>query len=176
VLPAVGWIVCSLAFLLRFHGALLAGLALVDLGAFGAGALLLRRAYRRAQLELVDGRVRYVNALRARIMFRDSPPARVVITGVNWGRLSSRRSRLWLLVDAAGEAEISLNIEAWDRDQLEELRTRLALPLSETTTPLRPSAIRRDFPGAVPWFGAHPYLMSYLILACLVGLVMVARG
>jgi hypothetical protein len=80
---------------------------------------------------------------------------------------------LWLLLDGSGRTVVNLNLDAWDTGQLEDLRKRLELPLTEYAEALSPAELRSRFPGGMPWWVAHP-LLSILLGIALILAIMVA--
>jgi hypothetical protein len=161
---AVGWLVAALLFSLRFDGdARLVVLALaVGLAGGWVGWVALSR--RRLRLTLTGERLVFSGVLRDRPLVAVEQPRRVVDVEVRWGAASSRKTRLWLLVNASGRTALGLNRDAWDERELEGLRDLLGLPLETVETPMRPNEIRRAYPGSVPWWGAHPALATVLLI------------
>jgi hypothetical protein len=90
---------------------------------------------------------------------------RVVKVEVDWGKASGRRTRFWLLTDAAGRKVVGLNRDVWDDGGLEGLRERLGLPIEIVETPKRPAEMRKAYPGTIPWWGAHPVVTTILAIA-----------
>jgi hypothetical protein len=142
---AVGWWIVALLFSLRFHGA--GRIAVLGSGVVVTVILvrLVVRSQRETTLALNAGRVLYTGPSGERVVLAAGERGRVVEVEIDWG-LSGRRSRLWLLLNAAGIAIVSLNRDAWDAGQLERLRQQRQLPLEHVGgdhpfTP-RPVALR----------------------------------
>lgn len=175
VIAAGGWLAASAAYLLKFHGFVLAILAIVDVLVLVGTIVLFRRSAQRTKLALVDGTLVFSSAFRDRVVFAASRPGRVIEIEVDWGWLSGRRSRLWLLTDADGRTEVNLNRPAWDRTELEDLRQRLGLPLEVVERPLRLTEARRAFPRTIAWWAVHPLLTTYGFIAVIVVAILGAR-
>jgi hypothetical protein len=173
---AAGYLLASGFFLLRFHGSTRETLGVIDVVVLGLLVAGLRRSFNHGQLTLEDDRVIFSGALRTRALIGQSAPTRVIDAEVDWGRTSGRRSRLWMLVNRAGRAELALNRDAWDGAELERLRERLGIPLEVAEKPLRPTDMRREWPGAIPWPAAHPVLVTCVGLAVFCGLVAALRA
>lgn len=172
LVAAAFWVLASLAYSLRFHG--FARIVVVAVGvAFALTMLgLLRLSRRRTKLTMAQGELTFTSLFRERVI----SPARVVAVQVAWGGASGRQTRLWALVNAAGRAVAGLNRDAWDDAELEGLRQALGLPIETVSTPQRPAALRRAYPGLVPWWGAHPVAATSLTIVGLAALLLVAKG
>jgi hypothetical protein len=175
ILSAAGWCVFSLVFLLRFHGLALILMALIDVAVVVGTLAISRRSYARSQLTLAHGRLMWSGAIRDRVVFDKSRPGRVVEAEVRWFKTSDRRTRVWLLVDAEGRAEVNLNVSAWDHAQLENLRQRLGVPRELISDTLSGKELRARRPASVPWAVLHPIAMTYLLIAAIVVAVLLAQ-
>ena len=171
LVAAAGWLVASILYLLRFHGFLRIVLAAVDVAVAVGVVGAFKRSSRRAKLTLTDKRLVVSGFVRDRVRFVVSRPARVVEAEIDWGWASGRKSRLWLLVNAEGRTEVGLNRDVWDAVQLDALRERLGLPLEVVEKPMRPAQARKEYPGTIPWWVAHPVLTTYLLIAMIVAVV-----
>lgn len=176
VSAAVGWIVVSVLYSLRFHG--WGRVSIVAAGVcLAAGAIgLINLAHRRMKLTVVDGRLVFKGLLRDRVALARGSTGRVVDVEVAWGKASHRRSRLWLLINEAGQTEVGLNRETWDRAQLEGLRERLGLPIEIVDAPQRPAEVRKAYPGTLPWWVAHPSMAALLAIVTLTAVVLAVQG
>jgi multidrug efflux pump subunit AcrA (membrane-fusion protein) len=151
-------------------------------GVVGAGVALalalvgcFSLSLRRTRLTVVGGQLVFTGFLRKRVVLTGTATGRVVKIDVDWGRASGRRSRLWLLVNSAGAAALCLNRSAWDDRDLEALRARLALPIETVEPAQRPAELRKVYPGAISWWGAHPVAVGLFAVA-IIAAVMFAVG
>jgi hypothetical protein len=169
---AAGWIVISFLFSLRFHGS--ARVLVVGAGvALAVGVIgLINLSYRRTKLSLINRRLIFTGLLRDRVALAGDDSGRVVKVEVDWGKASARRSRFWLLINAAGRTAVCLNRDAWDEGQLEGLREHLGLPIEIVETPKRPVELRKAHPGTIPWWGAHVTVATVLAMLVLAALVL----
>jgi hypothetical protein len=157
----------SILYSLKFHGVarvivVVAGVALA-VAVIGLIVLSLRRT----KLTMIGGQLKFTGVLRDRVVRVGSGAGRVVEVEVEWGKASGRRSRLWLLVDAAGRAAVVLNRNKWDAGQLEALRERLGLTMELVEMPQRPAELRKTYPGIIPWWTAHPSIATVLTILAL---------
>lgn len=169
---AAGWILMSFLYSLRFHGS--ARVMVVGAGvALAVGVIgLINLSYRRTKLSMIDGRLVFTGLLRDRVALAGDGTGRVVKVEVDWGKGSARRSRFWLLINAAGRTAVFLNRDAWDDGQLEGLREHLGLPIEIVETPKRPVELRKAHPGTIPWWGAHVSVATVLAILVLAALVL----
>jgi hypothetical protein len=161
----------SVAYSLRFEG--LTRVAVIGVGvALALGTVgLLRLSRRRTNLTMTDGELIFTGLVRRRLL----SPVRAISADVQWSKVSSRRSRLWVLVDVTGRAVLGLNRDAWDERQLEGLRESLGLPMETVSRPNRPSELRRATPGFVPWWSAHISLVTVVAIICVAAVVLVVQ-
>jgi hypothetical protein len=169
---AAAWILASALYALRFHGSsrlivISVGIAIV---VSVIGAMSLSR--RRTKLMLNCGQLVFSSILRDHLLLAADGRGRVVNVEVYWGTASSRRSRLWLLINATGRTMVGLNRDTWDERQLESLRERLELPLKVESTPMRPAELRKSYPGSVAWWAVHPGIAALLAIIVVVALVL----
>jgi hypothetical protein len=169
---AAGWMLASLLYSLRFHGSF--RIAVVGVGvALAVGVVgLLSLSRRRTKLTMIGGQLIFSGLFRDRVLLAGGSPGRVVDVQVNWGKASGRRSRLWLLINAAGRTAVGLNRETWDDGQLEGLRESLGLPIEIVETPKRPAELRKAYPGTLPWWVAHPSVATLIGIVTLTALVL----
>jgi hypothetical protein len=162
----------SLLYSLRFHGSF--RIAVVGVGvALAVGVVgLLSLSRRRTKLTMIGGQLIFSGLFRDRVLLAGGSPGRVVDVQVNWGKASGRRSRLWLLINAAGRTAVGLNRETWDDGQLEGLRESLGLPIEIVETPKRPAELRKAYPGTLPWWVAHPSVATLIGIVTLTALVL----
>lgn len=144
---AAAALLASVFYSLRFHGLarvfVLAGGVAVAFGVVSLISLSLRRT----KLTMVGGQLSFTGIVRDRVVLGAGCTVRVVDVAVAWGKTSGRKSRFWLLIDAAGRATVVLNRDVWDGRQLEGLRERLGLPIEIVETPKRPAEMRKATPG-----------------------------
>jgi hypothetical protein len=175
LIGAAGWLPCSAVFAVRFHGLALVVIGVLDLaviiGAIGA----VRRSYRRTSLMLGPDGLTWAGPFRDRPVFASSDPGRVVEAEVHWLRTSARRTHIWLLINADGRAEVGLNADVWDRSELEDLRHRLSIPREVITETLSGKELRTRLPGSVPWPVLHPIALTYLLIAIIITVVLLAQ-
>ena len=168
---AVGWCSMSIAFLASFHGVGLLVMAVLDVAVIAGALALLQRSRGRSTLSLSEDGLTWTGLFRDRKVC----PVKVVEADVHWFRTSARSTRVWLLVNAGGRAEVNLNADAWDQAQLERLRQRLGIPREVISRTQRGNELRAKFPGSVPLAVLHPIALTYLLLAAIVASVLVAR-
>lgn len=173
---AGGWLVLSVAFLLKVSSSARIIFVCVDVAVLLAAAIIVRRSTRETKLVLANGQLVFSSWLRDRILFSHAAPGGVAEIEVDWGWVANRRSRLWLLLDARGRTELGLNRDVWDPTQLEELRARLRLQREVTTEPQRPAAARKAYPGVIPFWGAHAAWTSWTLVLLMVLVVLGVRG
>jgi hypothetical protein len=171
IVGVAGWVLASLLYSLRFHG--LTRLAVVGVAiAIAIGVVVwMYMSRRRMQLILRDGQLIVSGPLRDRVALTEGRQGRVVHVELIWRRAPDRRSRLWLLLNGSGSTEVGLNRDAWDDRQLEHLREGLGLPVEVVETPKRPSEVRHDYPGSVPWWAVHPAAATSLAIVVVATLV-----
>ena len=168
---AAGWCAMSIAFLVRFHGTGLFVMAVLDVAVLAAALVILQRSRSRSTLSLSPDGLTWTGLFRDRKVC----PVKVVEAEVHWFQTSARCTRVWLLVNADGRAEVNLNADAWDHVQLELLRQRLGIPREVMNQTQRAKELRAKFPGSVPVAVLHPIALTYLLLAAIVASVLVAR-
>jgi hypothetical protein len=168
-------ILASILYSLRFHGS--ARLIVVAAGVALALAVigLIGLSYQRTKLIMIGGELKFTGLLRNRVVLGSGRTGRVVDVAVDWGRASGRRSRFWLIVNVAGKATVVLNWNVWDHGQLESLRERAGLPIEVVETPKRPAELRKEYPGTVPWWGAHPSAATVLAIMLLTVVVLAVQ-
>lgn len=175
LLGVAAWLTCSMAFLVRFHGVALIVAASLDLAVTTATIAALRRSYRRTLLTFGPDGLTWAGLFRHRLVLATNASGSVVEAEVRRSKTSARRTHLWLLVNGDGRAEVSLNTDAWDRNELEYLRQRLGIPRIVITETLDGKALRSRVPGSVPWPVLHPIALTYLLIAIIVAAVFVAQ-
>jgi hypothetical protein len=168
---AAAWCAMSVAFLARFHGTGLLVVTVLDLGVFCGGIAILCRSRARSVLNLTGDDLTWSGAFRDRKVC----PVKVVEAEVRWSKTAGLRTRVWLLVNAEGRAEVNLNLDAWDRAQLEQLRQRLGIPRGVISEPQSGKQLHGRFPGSVPAALLHPIALTYLLIAAITVCVLVAR-
>jgi hypothetical protein len=172
---AAGWLLAGLLYSLRFHGStqviVLGAGVVVAIGAIG----LMGLSRRRVKLTIVGGRVIFSGLLRDRVVLAGDHSGRIVDVEVVWPMSSGRRSRLRLFITQAGRTAVSLNREVWDSGQLEELREQLGLPVETVEQAQRPTEMRKNYPGTIPWWAAHPSVATVLVIVALTALVLVLQ-
>jgi hypothetical protein len=165
-------VLASLFYSLRFHG--WAHVIVVGVGvALAVGLVgLINLSLRRTKLTMVGEQLIFTGLLRERVVLHAGCAGRVVKVDVDWGKASARRSRFWLLINAAGRAAVSLNLNAWEDGQLEGLRESLGLPMETVEPAKRPAELRQAYPGTIPWWGAHPSVATVLAIFALTAVVL----
>jgi hypothetical protein len=173
---AVAWILASLLYSLRFDG--LTRVVVVGVGvAVAVGVVgFLYLARRRMKLALVGRRLVFSGLMHDRVVLDGDHAGRVVDVEVAWGGASRRRSRLWLLVTAAGRVAVGLNRATWDGEQLENIRQSLGLPLEVIDTPKCPADVRTAYPGSVPWWAVRPVVAALVVIVAVAVLVLAGQA
>lgn len=169
---AAAWVLASLLYSLRFHGfsrviVLFVGVA-IAVSVIG----LMSLSRKRTKLTMVRDILIYSGICRSRVLLAKGSRGRVVNVEVVWSNTSSRRSRLWLLMNTTGRTVVGLNRDMWGDAQLESLREGLGLPLEVDGTARRPAELRRVYPGSIAWWMVHPALATVLLIVVVVVLVL----
>jgi hypothetical protein len=133
-------------------------------------------ARRRMKLALVGQRLVFSGLMHDRMVLDEDHTGRVVDIEVAWGGASGRRSRLWLLVTAAGRVAVGLNRATWDGEQLENIRQSLGLPLEVIDMPKRPADVRATYPGSLPWWAVRPIVATLVAIVVIAVLVLVGQA
>ena len=102
-----------------------------------------------------DGQLSFSNPFGERVVNRAAPIARIVVTDFTYARYLGERGELWVIVDAAGRGVLRLHPEGWEDQDVERLAAGLDVPLERRTTVSTAAALRREFPGVMPWWLAH---------------------
>lgn len=69
----------------------------------------------------------------------------------------------WLFLDADGGRLMGLNPRVWQPADLEALTAALGVPVeNREKPPVKVSELRRQLPGAVPWWQAHTVMLGLL--------------
>lgn len=173
---ATGWILASLIYSFRFHGASRVVVFGLSCAAGVAVVALLSLSRRRTRLILADGRLTVSGLLRHRAVFTTGERGEVIDAEVVWGGASRRRSRLWLLVSSGRHTALRLNRSLWDDRQLERLRERLDLPVVLVDTPQQPAELRRAYPGSIPWWAARPATATVAAIVIIVAALLGVQG
>jgi hypothetical protein len=161
IIAWTGAVVCNL---LALHGSVRIITACASIAGLLALLLLMHRWRHRALLELSGDTLTYTGVLKSRVIARRPLTGQAVTATVRWPG-SGRTTQRWLLLDAAGNAQLALDLPAWDPDQLHELADRLGVPQDVDPTPRRAVELRRKYPGGVHWVAAHPYWFTLLLIA-----------
>lgn len=171
IVGTAGWVLASLLYSLRFHG--LTRLAVVGVAvAIAIGIVVwMDMSRRRMRLTLRDGQLIVSGPLRNRVAQTGGRQGRVIHVELTWRHAPARQSRLWLLLNGSGSTEVGLNRDVWDGRQLEHLRESLGLPIEVVETPKRPSELRHDYPGSVPWWAVHPAAVTSLAIVAIATLL-----
>ncbi len=166
---AAGAVLASVFYSLQFHG--WARVVVVGAGvALAVGLVgLISLSLRRTNLAMIGGQLIFTKLLGDRVVRVGDGAGRVVKVQVDWGMASGRRSRFWLLIDAAGRKVLGLNCDVWDDGELEGVRERLGLPIEIVEMPMRPAELRKAYPGTISWWGAHPVAATVLAIVIITG-------
>jgi hypothetical protein len=156
---AAAWVLCSVAFLVRFHGVALVLVGAGSLSAAIAMLLWLRWVLRRSQLAL-RGETLYWGTPRERPVFEVGQPGEIVEFTLNSGR-GLRES--WCLFNCEGSSKVFTYKSMWDADQLTELEHRLRLSVNRRDRRYSLQEANKEFPGIVPRWLARPQLLGVAI-------------
>jgi hypothetical protein len=162
------WLLASLGFLLRFHGAALVTVGVLDAFIVFTVVGLLLYARPRTALKVRNGELIRSGLHRERVVLTHGEPGRVVefevLTG---GAIARHLSRVWLIVRGDGTVAVKLNRAAWRNEDLDALRVVLGLPVEVKGA--QPVTVAREaYPGLVAWWVVHPWLFSFLLLGGLI--------
>ena len=127
------------------------------------------------RLVLGDGRLVQKSLLGRRSVDPASRIVRIVSAEAPWARFAPQRAYLWLFVDADGHSLLRLYRMMWHAADLERLRAALGLQVEERGNAGSVAALRREFPGAIPWLEAHLGVAT-LLLIVVVAFVQVLLG
>lgn len=176
---ALGWLLFSLVFLLRFGGAARIAVAAVDVMVLGVTVVLLTRSRSRSRLWLRGTELLYRTSWSERPVFRVGEAGSVIDVVVDLGAWSNRQRRFWCLVDKDGGARVVLSHRAWDASQLEALRSRLGVQADVRSETLSARAAAREIPGSIPWWYTRPTLTVTVVTTVLIivgSIIVVALG
>ncbi len=159
MLLAGGWVVASVAFLLRLHGILLVAASVVDATivlAIVFAAVVLRPRY---AVGVRNGELFYRSPRGERIVLGRGQPARVVQVDATQprGTADPQPVPFWLLVRPDNSVALKLERSRWQQDGLEALRKLLGLPLEVIDGPKTVRDLRATYRGVTPWWSEHPW-------------------
>jgi hypothetical protein len=156
---AAVWALCSVAFLVRFHGVALLLVGAGSLLAAIAMLLWLRWLLRHSQLAL-RGRTLYWGTPRERPVFEVGQPGEIVEFTLDSGR-GLRES--WCLLDHEGRSKVFIYKSTLEADQLTELEHRLRLSVTRRERRYSLQEANKEFPGIVPRWLARPQLLGVAV-------------
>jgi hypothetical protein len=137
------WLLVAVVFAIRFTGATRIIVIGIDLVMGGATFWVLTKARRESSISWRNG---------------VDLGWRVEMVGLASGQSAGTFTRMWLLLDPSGRAQLALNPAAWDPSDLDALAATLALQVDVAPKSKRLAQVRKDYPGALPAWAAHPIL------------------